>query len=186
MDLAFQDQKGFLFYFLQGSVAMECWRGISLFPAYSISTHGRVRRNDNDQVLARLINQRGFVTVGLSRNGIQYKRSLPILMVNTFLPKPKQETFDTPIHLDGDRLNNHINNLTLTPRWHAIKYYQQFFNRKHQGLNAPIEELDTERIFNNSWEAATTFGLLEMNVIIGVLNNSFVPPTLQRFRIVDN
>jgi hypothetical protein len=162
---------------------MDYWRGIASFPAYSISIEGIVRKDATDQLMAKFVNNRGIVIVCLSQEGIQYTRSVALLMVNTFLPKPKLKPFNTPIHFDGNRENNHIDNLTLRPRWFAVKYYQQFSDKYRRGFKTPIEEISTGKVFKNSWEVATTFGLLERDVVEAISNQSFVWPTQQLFRL---
>lgn len=164
---------------------MEHWRGIPSFPAYSISVESDIRKDSTDRLMAKHINNRGIVIVCLSQNGIQYTRSVDLLMVTTFLPKPKFKTFNTPIHLDGDRENNHLDNLTLRPRWFAVKYHQQFSDKYRRGFRIPIEEINTGKVFKSSWEVATTFGLLENDIVMAIANRGFVFPTQQQFRIAE-
>ena len=66
-----------------------------------------------------------MVFVGLFRDQEQYKRSVALLVAKAFLKQPS-EFFDTPINLNGDRLDNQVINLMWRPRWFAIKYNRQF------------------------------------------------------------
>jgi hypothetical protein len=160
---------------------MEHWLNIHEFPGYSVSNTGYVRNDDTGRIMTVLVNQRGIAYVGLMKRGVQHKRSVAILVTSAYLPKPKLEAFDTPINLDGDRLNNHIDNLTIRPRWFATKYFQQF-NTPPQGIATPIEEVQTGERFENSWEAATKFGLLDKDILMAVMNETYVWPTFQYFR----
>jgi len=133
-----------------------------------------------------LINQGGVVNVGLTDDYGQHKRAVAPLVASAFLPKiPRQrDAFDTPINLDGDRSNNDVNNLMWRPRWFAVKYFQQF-NSEPKGYRVPIEDIKTGERFETSWEAATTYGLLDIDIVVAMERNTWVFPTYQKFRIVD-
>jgi hypothetical protein len=163
---------------------MEHWTQLSEFPNYSISDHGRVRNDDTGRFMALLVNQMGNVHVGLTKGLTQYKRSVPLLVARTYLPTPP-ESFDTPVHLDGDTTNNHFENLVWRPRWFAIKYKLQFSNGK-RGFRVPIRERETKREFANGWEAATTYGLIDREIMQAVHNLTWVWPTYQVFEVIDS
>lgn len=163
---------------------MDDWRYIEDFPGYSVSSTGRVRNDETGRLMALLQNQHGVVNVGLMRKGVQYKRSLALLVCLAYLPAPKLPNFDTPIHLDGDKSNNDVSNLMWRPRWFAIMYQQQFTNGR-RGFSSPVQELATGEIFQSSWEAAIKFGLLDREIMTATLNRTYVGPTFQRFRVID-
>lgn len=163
---------------------MEVWRQIPEFPNYSVGDEGHVRNDATGRFLAKLVNQYGVVNVGLCRNGNQYKRSLPLLVAKAFIPKLAQHSeFDTPINLDGDRLNNRVTNLMWRPYWFAVKYAQQFHNGE-RGFDVPIEDVMTGEQFKTSWEAAIKYGLLDREILIATLNRTYVWPTYQKFRVL--
>ncbi len=163
---------------------MDEWRNILSFPGYSVSDTGFIMNDKTGRLLAQLKNQGGIINVGLVRNGIQYKRSVALLVAEAFILTAKSLTFDTPINLDGDRSNNTVVNLVWRPRWFAIKYFQQF-NRNPIGYNKSIEEMKTHEKFESLWEAAITFGLLEIDLFKSLLDKTDVWPTYQRFRAID-
>jgi hypothetical protein len=142
----------------------EKWRPISGFPEYSVSNFGNIRSEKSGRILALSDNQYGVQCVGLMKNGEQRHRSVPRLVAQAFLPRGS-EVFDTPINLDGDRHNNHVDNLAWRPRWFAVKYNRQF---------------------REPFETAKRFGLLEQDVVVSILENTLVWPTYQRFRIVED
>lgn len=134
-------------------------------------------------------NQRGIVQVGMMKGHEQHKRSVALLVARAFLPDPNdgeevQHPFDTPINLDGDRTNNHRENLMWRPRWFAIAYHQQFKQRVPQIL-LPIRETRTGEIFETSRHAAVQHGLLEREIVLAVLNRTFVFPTYQYFEVIE-
>lgn len=167
-----------------GFLNMEHWREIYSFPEYSVSSFGRVRNNHNGHLMTLLRNQQGVVHVGLTKNRIQHRRSVTLLVATAFLPSPPNESFDTPIHLDGDRSNNYAINLMWRPRWFAIKYFRQFQETWLRGgkYETPIEEVDSKEYFKSSWEAAIMYGLLVYDVYISTIHHTYVWPTNQRFR----
>lgn len=163
---------------------MDEWRDILSFPGYSVSDTGFVMNEETGRTMRTTSNQRGIVNVGLRREGIQYKRSVAVLVAEAFIMTARSLAFDTPINLDGDRCNNRAINLVWRPRWFAIKYFQQF-NRSPMGFNKALEELKTHEKFETLWEAAITFGLLEMDLFRSLIDETVVWPTYQRFRVID-
>jgi hypothetical protein len=115
---------------------MEHWLSIDEFPRYSVSDQGRVRNDDTGRILATTINQAGVVMVGLTRDGRQYKRGVAKLVADRWLPHHgSDDIFTVPMHLDGPPF-----------------------------VNCPIIETQTGAIFENSWEATITYGVLETHV----------------------
>ena len=163
----------------------EIWKEIEEFPNYSVSNFGRVRSNFSERILVAYPNQSGLVQVGLMLNGKQYHRSVPLLVAKAFIPQPSGP-FDTPINLDGNRHNNHVDNLMWRPRWFAVKYNKQFKENipYEMEINVPIEDIKTGEVTDNSFECAKKYGLLENEVIMAIVNNTYVWPTYQRFRVV--
>lgn len=163
---------------------MERWKPIPDFPGYSVSDRGRVLNEDTQRIMAVLVNQQGVAYVGLTRDKVQYRRGLALLVANEFLDPPPASIFDTPIHLDGDKTNADVRNLAWRPRWFAVKYHKQF---KHppKGFRVPIQDVETGTIFETSWEAAITYGLLDEEILSSIVNLTYVWPTYQKFRVLD-
>jgi hypothetical protein len=162
----------------------ENWKPIDHFPGYSVSDHGRIRTDRSDRILSLSENQYGLVQVGLMRDGVQRHRSVPLLVAKAFIPEPVGP-FDTPINLDGDRHNNHIDNLAWRPRWFAIKYNQQFRYPYPYPITSRLEDMKTGEISENSTECAKRYGLLEQDLVLSVLNRTYVWPTYQEFRVME-
>jgi hypothetical protein len=158
----------------------ESWKEIEYFPGYSVSDQGRIRADKSDRLMSLNVNQYGVVQVGLMREGKQFHRSVPLLVAKAFL-SPVHGPFDTPINLDGDRHNNRLENLTWRPRWFAIKYNRQFRHPYGNSINAPIVDLKTNEVSENSFECAKRYGLLEQDLVLSILNRTYVWPTYQKF-----
>lgn len=162
----------------------EHWLPIEHFPGYSVSDHGRIRRDDWDRILVIYENQSGLLQVGMMKDGKQKHRSVPLLVASAFILQ-HGEAFDTPINLDGNRHNNHIHNLVWRPRWFAIKYNQQFRYPNLNSIKQPIKDLKTSEISENSFECAKRYGLLETDVVFSILNRTYVWPTYQEFGVLE-
>lgn len=164
---------------------MEVWREIRSFPGYLVGDEGHVKNEETGRYMTQLRNQHGVVHVGLTRDRVQYRRSVAVLVANAFVDRlPGREHFDTPINLDGDRSNNRVPNIMWRPRWFAVKYFNQFDN-PYKGFTGPIEDTLTGEKFDSSWEAATKYGLLEKDIYLSILNRTYVVPTFQTFRTLD-
>lgn len=163
---------------------MEQWKSVRGFPKYSVSNRGEFRKDKTGLILSLTENQYGVVCVGLMRDGQQYHRSVPLLVAKAFIPH-KLGAFDTPINKDGDRYNNHVENLTWRPRWFAVKYNRQFRTPYQNRLHLPIQDMATGEVWPDSFECAKEFGLLEEDLVLSIMNRTLVWPTYQQFRVLD-
>jgi hypothetical protein len=163
----------------------ERWVEVDRFPEYSVSSHGRIRANKTGRILALNMNQFGLLQVGLMRDGVQYHRSVPLLVANAFLA-PVGGAFDTPINLDGNRHNNRVENLVWRPRWFAIKYNQQFRYPYENPITSRIVDSKTGEVSVNSFECATRYGLLERDLVMSILGRTYVWPTYQEFAVLED
>jgi hypothetical protein len=164
---------------------IEFWKPIERFPGYSVSDHGRIRADKSGRILALSENQYGLVQVGLMRDGKQRHRSVPLLVAKAFIEAPGGP-FDTPINMDGDRHNNHVDNLVWRPRWFAVKYNWQFKYPLVDAILERIIDLKSGDISNNSFDCATKYGLLEEDLVYSIRNRTYVWPTFQEFGIYED
>lgn len=163
---------------------MELWKPIPGFD-YSVSNRGRIRSEKTDRILSVNRNQYGVPQVGMMKNGVQYHRSVPLLVVKAFVKQPS-DAFDTPINLDGDRDNNRVENLMWRPRWFAVKYNRQFREPYEYPIKVRLMDIKTGEISENSFDCATRYGLLEEEIVLSILNNTYTWPTFQEFRVIDD
>ena len=161
----------------------EKWVVIDEFPEYAVSDCGRVINTSSDILKTPTSNQQGIASINFSRDRIQCRRSLTLLVAQTFLPDPERESFDTPINLDGDRFNNNVNNLMWRPRWFAVKYHAQLKKPTPFGFTGGIDLVETEEHFNNVRECAVKYGLLEKEIILAAHNRKPVFPIWCNFSI---
>ena len=159
---------------------MENWKSIEGFSGYSVSDLGRARNDDTGRILSVLKNQYENRYVGLTRDGIQCRKSLPLLVANTFVGHP-QPNFRSIIHRDTNKENNRADNLLWRPQWFAVKYWNQARKGKI-GSDVPVLEKKHQELYPNTWEASLAFGLLEVDLILSIVNRTFTWPTFQEFR----
>jgi len=164
---------------------METWRPIPEFPNYEVSNYGQVANIVSGRIMALNMNQYDVVFVGVWDGGMQFKRSVPLLVAKAFIPQP-YHAYDTPINLDGDRWNNTVENLEWRPRWFAVKYNRQFRYRYRHHIRFQIEDMATGEISANSLECAKRYGLLEEDLVDSISNRTYVWPTYQQFRALGN
>ena len=168
---------------------MEEWCVVQGFPSYSVSTLGQVRSDieynngNTGRILRQSTNQRGVAFVGLMKNGMQFKRSVALMVAHAFVLTARSHTFTTPINLDGDRLNNRVENLMWRPLWFARRYFAQFDN-PHARIPNPIVEVRSDKVYENSWDAALTLGLLDAEIYEAIRDKTYVWPTYQTFEVL--
>ena len=142
----------------------EDWAQIPEFPNYSVSSWGRIRREDHDRIIALSRNQQGNIMAAFLKDGKQYRRSVATIVADNFLGDEKREPFTTPTHQDGDKTNNYVGNLFWRPRWFTVRYQQQFENGFPPRIPRRILNHNTGVISENSAEASIQNVVLERDI----------------------
>lgn len=157
------------------------------FPDYAVSTLGTVRNERTGRDMHPSTNQSGAYKIGMMHATLNKQVTLSVapIVAHAFLEPPTNERFNTPINVNGVRGDNRACNLMWRPRWFAIKYHKQFLNDL-RGFSVPIYEIHTNEQFETSWEAAIKYGLLDREIAIATLNRTYVFPTSQEFRVVED
>ncbi len=157
---------------------MERWSTINEFPDYSVSTLGNVMNDETEKLMAITINQFGIPHVGLTKNGIQYRRGLAHLVAKTFIRNPNHR-FDTPINLNGDRTDCRVENLAWRSRWFAIEFFRQMRNNMSL-YDGDIADNDGN-IYKGTRHAAEVLGVLESDVFKSLEEGYPVAPAFVTF-----
>lgn len=98
------------------------WKQIPKFSNYSVSSTGLVKNNKTKRILRPINFTGGYLSVNLSRDGIEYRKLIHILVCQLFIgPRPKGRTIAglyeyTPNHKDGNKKNNNSSNLEWLSR----------------------------------------------------------------------
>lgn len=111
---------------------MEVWKDIDGFDGkYQVSSWGRVRSANG--ILKPYKNKKGYLKVGLAKNGKSNKKRVNRLVAIAFIPNPN----DYPVvdHIDGNKENNSVSNL----RWVTDEE-----NRKHAVILRKIAKMGIE------------------------------------------
>lgn len=157
----------------------ENWKPIEGFDGYMVSDLGHVRNDHFDRDLTIQKNQYQNHYVSMYKDGVQFRRSVPLLVANAFVPHP-QPAFKSLIHRDTNKSNNRADNIMWRPQWFAVKYWNQARKGK-VGSDVPVIEKKTRELYPNTWEACLAFGLLEVDLILSIVNRTFTWPTFQEF-----
>ena len=88
---------------------MELWKDIEGFENYQVSSWGKVRGANG--ILKPYRNKKGYLKVGLMKNGKCNKKRVNRLVAMAFIENPNNYPFVD--HIDGNKENNSITNL----RW---------------------------------------------------------------------
>lgn len=167
------------------------WHVIEGYSNYIINDQGAVINRTTGRAVRTGINQNNLTFVALtSDDDKRTTLSLARLVAYAFLPPPTIATFNTPINLNGRRIDCAASNLMWRPRWFARRYHAQFGADVWQKFDDPVMEIETERPFDRSLLAAQAFGLLASEVYATAQaftrHGLFKPtwPTGQLFRLI--
>lgn len=151
------------------------------FPDYCVTERGEVINIRTNRTLTLSPTQHGDLTVGLMKDGWQYRRSVKVLVARAFV-EGETDIFDTPIQLDGDKRNLHASNIMWRPRWFAWKYHKQFDIPYPDWFYAgPIMDITSNQRYHCIFEAAIGNGLLCEEIHLSLKTSKFTFPTAQIF-----
>lgn len=160
------------------------YKPVDGFPGYVVSNYGDVVKEAGGRPLTKSPTKYGDLTVGLMKDGGQYRRSVKVLVARAFVDG-ETDVFDTPIQKDGNRGNLYFKNLAWRPRWHAIMYVKQF-DKPHEDWHTlgPVMDLDSHHVYPNYWEAAIDTGSLAADILHADLNVTRAFPSGHRFMLM--
>ena len=118
----------------------EIWRDIDGHPnAYQVSSHGRIRSLDRyvdrlnhghpskqfcrGRLLKQNIDEDGYARINIRANQIDRRYGVHRLVAQAFIPNP--DNLPCVNHIDGNKLNNSVNNL----EWCTVEYNNQHANQ---------------------------------------------------------
>jgi hypothetical protein len=97
-------------------VLMEIiWKEIAGYCGYEITEDGQVRNKESKCVLKTQLQNGGYLIVALRKNKKRKAATIHRLVATTFIPNPNNKPQVN--HIDGNKENNHINNL----EWCTLK-----------------------------------------------------------------
>lgn len=162
----------------------ERWAELDEFPDYAISDLGNVANIKTGMPRRTSINQQGIVKISMYKGRELCTRSVAPMVAEHFV-EGETPLFNTPIHLDGDRLNCAASNLMWRPRWFAVQYHRQFDIDEFHAMDVHIEEFETGKEFYSVKDACIHFGLHYNDVYRSYVHGVRTPLTQQEFYLVE-
>lgn len=151
------------------------WREVLCHPNYSVSTDGKVRNNKTGRILKQFLGGTGRNYLCVSLNG--KKRGVHTLVAEAFLPHEDYQTY--VVHKDGDRKNNHVDNLmwktdhyNVHPDYIRVeKYTKAQFRRAFEIAcdllcGAYLYGIDTDKLFSLVMDKYEVVSMLEYQEFI--------------------
>lgn len=135
------------------------------FGLYSATYDGRIISNRTGQEIYGSIDNSGYRRVCLSIGKFQYTKKVHRLIAETFINNPDDKPQVN--HIDGDKSNNHVDNLEWSTPSENVSHAYQVLGKKssggHQGKfgilhhqSIPVISIDiegNEEIFNSMKDA---------------------------------
>ena len=117
------------------------WKTIAGFPNYEISNHLEVRNKTTGQQRKFSNGKRGYLVISLFHDGKMYLKPVHRLVAEAFIPNPEGKPQVN--HIDGNKLNNNIDNL----EWVTSK--ENLLHARRTGLHTsdgdiPVKQLDMD------------------------------------------
>lgn len=169
----------------------EIWKPILNFPGYFVSNTGFIWSEKSDMRLSTSPNTNGIFKINLVKDGQIHTRSVKTLVAEVFLPRHLNlqlgsDEESTPINIDGNQHNNHVDNLAWRPRWFAWKYTHQFNEAPPREYLTKVVNERTGIIYPSVMDAGIAEGLLWEYVYQSMITGRPVYPTGSIFNFLFN
>lgn len=139
---------------------MEYWKQIKDYPHLLISSKGRVWTLTYNRELKTHLTNRGYKRVNLSKDKTVKRVHVHRLVAEAFIPNPYN--LPTVDHIDGNKLNNNVENL----QW--LNYSDNIRKAKngHGNIIKPVICVETGKVFKTIKAAA-----LEYNITPSIISS---------------
>ena len=135
----------------------EVWKDVDESPLYSISNTGFIKNKRTGRILSPFMDKDGYFRVHLNTD--RCVRPIHRLVAKAFIPNPENKPHVN--HKDGNKQNNHVDNLewctALENNTHALK-------TGLRNISRPVKIIETGETFNSIRECANTLGAKPQNV----------------------
>ena len=137
---------------------MEEWRKIPGYgDRYSASSEGRIRNDKTGRIMKTHLNGNGQEFLTLSCFGKQYQCRVSRLVLRAFYGEPESDELEAA-HLDGNCLNNRLNNLQWMTRSELVNLAFARGTRVPRSRRA-VRVVETGEVFPSIREAARELNL---------------------------
>ena len=150
---------------------IEVWYSLSFmgYDNYEVSNTGKVRKH-NKKTATRLMKIRrtasGHTFVGLTANGVQSTHTVAKLVLEATQAPKKGYKANYILHLDGDRTNNHRDNLRWTNKKTSIRYPRSCARESQlkDCTTRPVIEMNSRRLHKSIMDAARAHGIPPIDI----------------------
>lgn len=140
----------------------EIWKSIpDTDNVYYISSHGRVYSTKRNIFRKPTLNHRGYLQVTLYKKGKPRLALVHRLVAQAFIHQPSKEQ-NTVNHIDGDKANNHIDNLEWVTLQENIDH--AFKSGLHGNPKRPVLCVELNTVFKSVSEASKHLGVSPRNI----------------------
>lgn len=135
---------------------------------YDVSNQGRVRKHNKTST--RLMTVRttalGHAYVGLTANGVQKNHAVAKLVLEAVKAPKMGYKANYILHLDGDRTNNHRDNLRWANKKTSMRYRRSYIREGKTSActTRPVIEMNEKRLYKSIMDAARTYGIPPIDI----------------------
>lgn len=151
------------------------WKDIEGYSGFAISNDGQIRNNKTRRILKQTLNHNGYKTVAVrigGRGGKDVNFRIHVQVAKAFLPAPTDPLKNQVNHIDGDKTNNHVDNLEWsTAKDNVIHAFRTGLHVKARGAdnpNASLTQDDVDYIRANYVPYSSEFGGRALARLFGV------------------
>lgn len=147
---------------------MEIWKKVEGFENYEVSNYGNVRNSKTKKEKKCNLNTQGYLQTQLSKNNVRKNFRINRLVAITFIPN--ENNYTQVNHIDGNKLNNHVDNLEWCLPKENIRHAIENKLRNMNGSLNPNSKLSLEDVIFiknsplNPTELAEMFGVSRQNI----------------------
>lgn len=155
---------------------MERWKKIKDFPNYSVSDKGQVRDDKRDHIKARRVDRHGYDDVSLYNQGKEHHKKVHRLVAEAFIENPEEKGFVN--HIDGNKLNNTVDNLEWVTYSENMKHAfrtglakpphnKGMLGRKNPNGGAkgkPVYCYETDKVYKSAADCARQLGIRDKGI----------------------
>lgn len=144
---------------------MEVWKDISGYEGhYQVSNCGRIKslKYGKETIMSEKLNSMGYVDIIFTKSNEQKSIRVHRIVAEAFLDN--SQGYPVINHIDGDKKNNHIDNL----EWCTYSHNNKQAYLQGQNKTKPIIQLTLDGVFIKEWnsmkEASEAVGAHSSNI----------------------
>ena len=158
----------------------EIWKDTKGYERlYQVSNFGRIRNIKFNRIRKLGKNRYGYPMVNLYYKGVSKNISVHRIVAMAFIPNPKN--YPQVNHIDGNKLNNNVNNLEWCTAQYNIEYSYKKLGRKGYSNNGKytgstnwnakkVKQYDLDGNFIKEWGSQVE-ARKKLNIADGLISN---------------